>query len=166
MPEELNTEMIAQLFDQDIYVIQDRMLFNSFGLSEDLAAETSLLVLLIDYKHEKASPADTDLLSRIADFKDYHLDRKKVRIVNLANQTVSFIDLVNKFAPENIISFDVEPSAIGLQLEYNYNQPVLFRGVRLIFTASLHEITKNEKLKKEFFSRGLKPMFSAASPTM
>lgn len=161
MNNEVNFEMMEQLFDVEIYRVEEEGEIISFCLGEYPAKQVKLLVLLKDEKNERASAADIDMLNKIADWKEYNLKRDEVVVLNLAHQNVSQKQLLKKFSPANIVGFEITPDEIALQIELKSSYLIHFNGVNFVFTSSLQEISKNEKLKKQFFVEGLKPMFSS-----
>jgi hypothetical protein len=164
MNEEQNQEMFERIFNTEIFIVDEEPhVIHSFCLAERQAGKIKLLVMLNDVMNEKASPSDIELLNKIADFKEYHLTREEVVILNLAHQTVSLKQLTKEFSSPNILCFGISPSEIGLQIEARSNQPILFCGVNFIFTSTLHQISRDEKLKKQFFLEALKPMFSLSN---
>ena len=161
MNNEANLEMFQHLFHAEIYIVEEEGEVNSFCLGEDPAEQIRLLVLLKDEKNERASPQAIDMLNKIADWKEYDLKRGEVVVLNLAHQNVSMKQLLKKFSSPNIVCFEVFPEEINLQIEVESNHLTRFNGMNFVFTASLQEISKNEKLKKQFFAEGLKPMLSS-----
>ena len=161
MKEEYDHEMLERIFNSEIFIVDEGPhLIHSFCLAERQEGKIKLLVLLNDEMNENASPSDIELLNKIADFKDYQLTREEVVVLNLAHQTVSLKQLTKEFSSPNILCFGISPSEIGLQIEARSNQPVQFCGVNFIFTSTLQQISRDEKLKKQFFLEALKPMFS------
>ena len=164
MNNEVNSEMLQQLFDVDIFMVEEGGEVTSFCLGEYRGEQVRLLVLLKDEKNERASAPDIEMLNKIADWKEYHLKREEVIVLNLAHQRVSLKQLLKNFSSPNILCFDISPNEIALQIEIKSDCLVRFNNVNFVFTASLKEISKNEKLKKQFFVEGLKPMFSSRDP--
>lgn len=158
---EMNYEMFQQLFNNEIFIAEEEDdELDSFCLAEKPADKIRVLVLLNDELNKTASASDIELLVKIADFKDYHLTREEVAVMNLAHQTVSLNSLKKNFSSANILCFGISPAEIGLQIDPRMNQLINFSGVNFVFTSALQEISKNEKLKKQFFIEALKPMFS------
>jgi hypothetical protein len=164
MNEELNHAMLEHIFEKDIFVVEEcDTVINSFCLAESPPNKIKLLVLLNDAMNEKASVTDIELLNKIADFKEYHLTREEVVVLNLAHQTVSWKQLTKNFSSPNIICFGISPGEIGLQIETRSNHLIRFDSVNFIFTSTLQQIAKDQKLKKQFFIEALKPMFSLSN---
>ena len=164
MSEEINHEMFQHLFNTELFVPKENDVdVISFCLAEKPADKIKLLVLVKDEINERASSGDIELLNKIADFKDYHLTREEVVVLNLSHQTVSMKQLIQKFSSPNILCFGIAPAEIGLQIEFRTNKIVHFAGVNFVFTSSLQQISKDEKLKKHFFLEALKPMFSSSN---
>lgn len=161
MNSEVNFEMFQQLFDIEIFVVQEEKEINAFCLGEYQSKQVRLLVLLKDETNESANASDIKMLNKIADWKEYHLKREEIVVLNLAHQKVSLKQLLKKFSSPNMVCFEIIPHEIDLQIELKTNQLIRFNGVNFVFTASLQEISKNEKLKKQFFVEGLKPMFAS-----
>jgi len=164
MSNEENPEMYQQLFSAPVYDVGEEQDISSFCLSDKPAKQTRLLVLLKDEKNEKAQAADLEMLNKIADFKDYHLKREEVQVVNLAFQSPTFLELAKKFSSPNILAFGIDPAEIDLQLESHPTQLLRFRGVNFVFSLSLQQMTKDDKLKNQFFREALKPMFLSTNP--
>src|SRR6185295_12584739 len=163
--EEMNREIFEHLFDTEIFTVKEDgdNEVHSFCLAERPAGRIKLLVLLNDEMNEKASSSDIELLNKIADFKEYHVTREEVAVLNLAHQTVSLKQLIKSFSSPNILCFGISPAELGLQIDSRNNQLMHFRGVNFVFTSSLQQISKNEKLKKQFFLEALKPMLSSSN---
>ena len=156
--------MLEHIFEKDIFVVEEGdQVINSFCLAEKPAHKIKLLVLLNDALNEKASKSDIELLNKIADFKDYHLAREEVVVLNLAHQRVWWKQLTKKISAPNILCFGISPAEIGLQIESRENRLMRFSGINFVFTSSLQQISKDEKLKKQFFVEALKPMFSLSN---
>lgn len=160
----MNHEMYRQLFDTDIFIVQDHDNVISFGLSEHPPDLIKLLILLKDDDNIKADEGSIELLKKIADFKNYNLGREKIRVANLSNQFTSFLLLSKQFSSPNIVCFGISAGELGLQIDAEINQLICFAGVKLIFTESLQVISNNEKMKKQFFNEALLPMLTKDLP--
>jgi hypothetical protein len=154
--------MFRHLFNVEIFMVEEEGEIASFSLGDNPSQPVKLIVLLKDENNERAVSPDIDMLNKIADWKEYHLKREEVVVLNLAHQNVSLKQLLKKFPSPNIVCFEISPDEIALQIEHKSNRLIRFNGVNFVFTASLQEISKNEKLKKQFFVEGLKPMFSSS----
>ena len=159
----MSLELLSQLFNTDIFLIQEKGKSEAFCLAEKPADKTAVLILLNEEPQQTLSPASLESLLKIADFKEYHLTRDQIRVLNLNNQNTTFLELQKEFSALNIICFGVEPAEIGLQIETEQNKVIRFMGINLVFTSSLDEISKNEKLKRQFFIEALKPLFTRSN---
>jgi hypothetical protein len=148
----------VRVFDSDVYLVKDESSLKRFSLA-DPADVCRLLVLLRDPDHETCAPADLELLNKIADWKDLKLKRSEVMVVNLARQETSLIELNKNIHASNIIGFGITPAEIGFHIHHPPNALITFRKVNFIFTASLKELTADDKMKNKFFREALRPMF-------
>lgn len=148
----------AEIFDSEIFIVPQEGPIQFVALAEP--KETCrLLILIHETQHETCAPADLELLNKIADWKELKLKRNEVFVVNLAKQETSLITLNRNFHSLNIIGFGITPADIGFHIEHTPNALFTFRKVNFIFTASLKELTAEEKMKSRFFREALRPMF-------
>lgn len=161
MAEDLNVETMQQLFRLNLYMPIEAEGMDWFSLGENSSRSIKLIFLIRDLINKKGDRTDIDLLNKIADFKEYGLKREEVIVINLVHQSASFLQLKKKFGAVQIVAFGITPNELSLQVDVLPNILFSFRETKLIFTSSLKEIMKDEKLKNQFFREGLKPMFSS-----
>jgi hypothetical protein len=152
-------KMFEHLFHDELFLIPPEQPVKSFSLVNDSREDAKLLILLKDELNQQAKTSDIELLLKIADFKEYQVGSQKVKVVNLAHQQLTFIKLTKDFIAPYIIAFGILPRELELQIDHQINTVIHFRERHLVFTATLDEISRNEKLKKQFFMEALKPMF-------
>lgn len=155
---EKEPEVPPGIFTADIFTVSEPVAVRHFALAEP-PLPCRLLVLIHDAAHQTCSPADLELLNKIADWKELKLQRSEVTVVNLAHQKTTLLQLNKNFHASNIIGFGVAPAEIGFHIDFNVTTLFQFRKVNFIFTGSLKELTADEKLKGRFFRDALRPMF-------